>query len=139
MLKITGNRHLSQAGIILRGTIISAGTAVVACAIIAYLIINEKVPAVWTQQLILSTLLVSSFLGAKYSNLSAQKSKIPLTFLTGATFILLLMMINVMIPDEKHGKILHQIAVTIIGTAFAAINERARGRGRSPKKYRRNR
>ena len=134
-----GNKKPSQVAIVIKGTLISASAAIVLCAMTAYLIIKEHIPAAWTQLSVMMTLMVSSFLGAKYSDLSARENRPNIALITGAAFILLLIMIEISIPGKGADKILLKAAASVAGTVFGAINGSQKGKGSAQRKHRRNR
>lgn len=133
------NQKPSQLSVVIKGTLVSACAAIFLCAMIAYLIIKEHIPAAWTQRSVMMTLMVSSFLGAKYSDLSARENRSNIALITGFAFILLLIMIDISIPGKWADNILLKAAASVAGTVFGAINGSQKGKGSTQRKHRRNR
>ena len=139
MPKKTGNKPRSQASVIVKGTVISIIGAVVGCAAAAYLISKEYISEKWMIHAILSILLSSSFLGAKYSNICAQGKRAAVTMLTGLMFIPILMAANLMMLSAEYDDFLIKVTSVLVGTVLAAINLHGNRQGRGPVKRRHNR
>lgn len=139
MPKKNENRRLSQATIVIKGALISVAAVVAICTVTSHLIIKELIPATWIQQLTLSTLLLSSFLGAKYSNISAVENKSTAAIITGFLFVLVLIMIKMMIPGAEYERMIPKTLSAVAGTTVGARNINTKGKGRGNRKHWHNR
>jgi len=135
----SGKRLDPKYRIILNGVMISLVCASGICALTACLTIGGYVPVSSMKQVTLLILLLSSFLGAKYSNTAAYDNYIAVTLITGLSFALMLIILNALALSAKYDDMLLKAIFTMGGTVFGLIRPRRKGKRGGTSKHRRNR
>ena len=128
-----------QLMIVIKGTLITIAGMLATCAITSYLILKEHIPESSITAAVLSILLFSSFLGTKYCNMKAGDKRYVVTFMSGITFILILMMVNLITPAGAYNDVLPKTASVMLGTVLGSVGMNRKRRGGGPLKHRHNR
>ena len=129
------NMHSLRLVPILKGTMIASVCSVAICGAVAYLIPKGNIPAKMGTWISISILLISSYLGGKYSNKASGEKRIHSALLTGIIFILLLMIINISIPGSIMNDTTPKIISALTGSALASLGSGQKGRGRTIRKH----
>lgn len=139
MKKASRKGNYPQLTIVVKGTAISIVGTLVTSAIAAYLILVGTIPEKGITAAVLSILLLSSFIGTKYTNMKARDRRHTVAFITGVCFVLSLTIVNVILQKASHNDILPKTMSAMLGTALGTVGTKGKRRGGAATKHRRNR
>lgn len=119
------------------GTLISIAWAAMMCALTAVLVIKELVSEKLVEYVVLSILMISSYVGVKYNGTQDENSRNS-SYLSGLLFWLVLLAINAAsgIPYDNVGI---KMAAIAAGSILGSIKMKRKGRGNARSKHRRYR
>ena len=136
MLKPSQNILHLRFRTVFEGMMIASVSSIIICAVAAVLIRNRPILAEMRSWISICILLMSSFLGARYSIKPSSENKMISATIIGAAFILLLMTINIMLLSWTIDDVLFKTLSILFGSAMATLGYRQKGRGNAAKRYR---
>lgn len=139
MKNTSGNMTRTIFPAIIKGASISVISLLILCAVTACIIQKGLISQENSMPVTLFILLTASFLGAKCSSIASGKRRSILPLITGASFLLLLLMTNITILKTGTDNILPKIISVLTGTACGSLSQTQKGSKRGERKHRRNR
>ena len=120
------------------GTLISIVWAAMMCALTAVLVIKELVSEKLVEFVVISILMISSYVGVKYNDRTQDENSRNSSYLSGLLFLFVLLAINAAsgIPYDNVGIKMGAIAA---GSILGSIKMKRKGRGNARSKHRRYR
>ena len=117
------------------GTLISIVWAAMMCALTAVLVIKELVSEKLVEFVVISILMISSYVGVKYNDRTQDENSRNSSYLSGLLFLLVLLAINAAsgIPYDNVG--IKMVAIAA-GSILGSIKMNRKGRGSARFKHR---
>lgn len=120
------------------GTLISIAWAAMMCALTAVLVIKELISEKLVEYVVLSILMISSYVGVKYNDRTQDENSRNSSYLSGLLFLLVLLVINAA-SGIPYGNVGIKMVAIAAGSILGSIKMKRKGRANARSKHRRYR